>query len=265
MQGCVVQINNVMKKSLRWLIGRAGYEFIRRDDVPFGYDVMWDIKRLSRMWNYTTDIFFDVGANIGQTTARALRELPKARVFAFEPHPHTFASLKKAIGEVENFKPFNLGFGITIGEVDLYEYDISVLNSMIQNAPFAVHYQKDGKRIQVKSTTIDRFCLEQNLPNIDVLKIDTEGFDLVVLEGSKNMLLGQKIKFIYTEFNDIHPKSGTTGGSLSVIDNFLHPYGYRFIASYTDWIDKDGEFFLVCNALFVLPPHARESSTVPPH
>lgn len=260
-----MRINSSIMKSLRWLFGRAGYELIRREYVPFGYNVMWDIKRLSRIWNYTTNIFFDVGANIGQTTARALQELPKARVFAFEPHPLTFASLKKAIGDVENFKPFNLGFGTTIGEVDLYEYDMSVLNSMVQDAPFAVRYQKEGKRIPIQSTTIDRFCLEQNVTNIDVLKIDTEGFDLAVLEGAKNMLLGQKIKFIYTEFNDIHLKGGTTGGSLSVVDKFLHPYGYRFIASYTDWFDHDGEFFLVCNALFVLPPHASESSAVPPH
>ena len=35
---------------------------------------------------------------------------------------------------------------------------------------------------------------------------------------------------------------GTTGGSLAAIDNFLHPFGFRFAASYTDWFDGSEVF-----------------------
>jgi len=36
-------------------------------------------------------------------------------------------------------------------------------------------------------------------------------------------------------------------------DVLLRPYGYRFVASYNDYIGTSGEMFSVSNALFALP------------
>ena len=68
------------------------------------------------------------------------------------------------------------------------------------------------------------------------------------------MLSAGKIRFIYTEFNDMLPKPGTTGGALVPIAQFLAPLGFRFVATYTDFVRTDREMFGVSNALLVVPP-----------
>jgi FkbM family methyltransferase len=157
--------------------------------------------------------------------------------------------------DTKMFKPFNLALGTTVGEVDLFEYEESQLSSLVRNAPYAVHRQSHPKgRLTVPSTTVDQFCVEQDLEQIDILKIDTEGFDFQVLQGARDLLSRRKIIFVYLEFNSIHPQAGITGSALAPIDSLLYPHGYRFVATYTDRVSADNKFFLGSNALFALPP-----------
>jgi len=68
------------------------------------------------------------------------------------------------------------------------------------------------------------------------------------------MLSAGNVRFVYAEFNDMLPKLGTTGGALVPLSEFLAPFGFRFVATYTDYIVTHGEMFTVANALFALPP-----------
>ena len=51
--------------------------------------------------------------------------------------------------------------------------------------------KKQFKTFEVKTDTLDNYCEENNIDNIDILKIDTEGSELEVLEGAKNILKKQ--------------------------------------------------------------------------
>jgi hypothetical protein len=106
----------------------------------------------------------------------------------------------------------------------------------------------------VTGTTLDVFCEENSIGSIDILKIDTEGFDLIVLQGAERMLQNGRIKFIHVEYNDLQPKDGVFGGALVPMDTLLRQYGFRYVASYNDWANLEGEMFFVSNALFALPP-----------
>ena len=138
-------MKSVAKRSIERVLQLAGYR------LPWGTMFSRDIRRISQTWNYRIKTYFDVGANVGQTCLRVIQELPEAHIFAFEPDPSTFLQLKKAVDGVENIEPLNIGFGTTIGEVDFFEYDMSLLNSMVDNAPYAVRYKKKAKRITVES------------------------------------------------------------------------------------------------------------------
>ena len=61
---------------------------------------------------------------------------------------------------------------------------------------------------------MDTFCSENTIDRVDLLKIDTEGFDLIVLQGGISMFKRRAIKFIYVEYNDLQPKEGVVGGAL---------------------------------------------------
>jgi len=126
----------------------------------------------------------------------------------------------------------------------MYTYESSEINSLNPNARFTVRFSyKQSPPITVRWTTIDRFCAEQKIKKIDVLKIDTEGFELEVLKGTEAMLKRRAISFVYFEFNDIQLDENSAGGALVPIDEFLRRYQYRFIASYNDFIVTDGDLF----------------------
>ncbi|MEZ5857223.1 MAG: FkbM family methyltransferase [Hyphomicrobiaceae bacterium] len=243
-------------KVVKHVLARQGFALVRPDH-QFGLDPWADVGKLSRAWSRPITTLFDVGANDGETAIAMLRQFPAATVTSFEPHPATFAELLAEVGDAPRFTAVNAALGADIGEVAMFEYEgVSKINSLTPDAPFAVRFDRKGRQISVKCTTLDTYCAENGVDRIDVLKIDTEGFDHAVLQGSAGMLKRQAIGFISVEFNDLQPKSGTTGGALVPIDQLLRPHGYRFVAAYNDSIATAGEMFAVSNALFALPPNA---------
>ena len=54
-------------------------------------------------------------------------------------------------------------------------------------------FKKMVKIIKVKTNNLDNFCKQKKIKNIDILKIDTEGTELDVLNGSKKILKKTKL------------------------------------------------------------------------
>jgi FkbM family methyltransferase len=243
------QVVNAVKRAL----ARHGLVVFRAAS-KFGLDPWADVNRLANAWNYPITLFLDVGANDGESALTALRQFPKARVISFEPHPVTFSELVIRMRDEPRWGVVNSALGSEPGEVEMFEYDNSRINSLTDNAQYAVRFRQKSRRISVRCTTLDSYCAQNGIEQIDVLKIDTEGFDLRVLQGSSVMLQNHAVKFVYFEFNDLQPSEGTSGGALMPIYALLRPHGFRFVASYNDYIVTDGEMFSVSNALFALPP-----------
>jgi len=244
-----ISLRSFAVRAIKWALHRTG---------RYGHDAFADIKRLSQAWQYSIEIFFDVGANDGHAITRARHDFGSCRIISFEPHPKTFRQLTDNMANIPNVELLNVALGSEVGEKMMFEYDNSKINSLIPDAQYAVRFNKDASRqIRVDGTTIDRFCSDRHIKKIDILKIDTEGYDFEVLKGATSMLAQRAIRFIYFEFNDISPRIGTSGGALMPIDQLISPHGYRFIATYNDSVVPEGELFLVSNALYALPPSRR--------
>jgi hypothetical protein len=56
------------------------------------------------------------------------------------------------------------------------------------------------------------------------------------------------------EFNDMSPRTGSTGSALAPISDFLAQFGVRFVATYPDYIEFGAELHVCANVLFVRPP-----------
>jgi FkbM family methyltransferase len=256
---------SVSNRIIRSLFRYAGFEITRIDNRSAQADSLWldefggkqeallDIKRLSHAWNWDIKVFFDVGANDGATAKAALSHLPGARIFAFEPHPQTFVKLHDNISGSQ-LSLFNFALGDRTGEAELFSYENDKINSLVANAHFAMRFGKKGKPLKIRITTIDEFCKSYSITGIDVLKIDTEGSELAVLRGAAQKLANREIRFVYTEFNDLFEQADRGGGALFPICEYLYPFGFRFVAAYTDCLATEGELFAVHNALFVTPP-----------
>jgi FkbM family methyltransferase len=252
-----MRLRSLIGRPIKWAFARAGYDVFSRAenyDIPYGHDALLDIQRLSQTWHYSIDVLFDVGANDGQTIRRVRDRFGNCRIIAFEPHPKAFLNLTENVKWASNVELVNLALGSEGGDKVMFEYNCSLMNSLLPNAQGAVRWGLEARHIEVHCTTLDSFCSDYDIKWIDVLKIDTEGFDFDVLKGASSMLARQAVKFIYFEFNDISPRGDASGGALAPIDQLIRPHGYRFIATYNDYVVLEGELFLCSNALYALPP-----------
>lgn len=130
-------------------------------------------------------IFIDIGANVGVHTLTAASINSNNEIYSFEPEPENFLELIKNI-EANNFKnilPFKVALGNQISNVMLNVNDgwnkgKHSLKSHITNLK---------RQVAVPVLKLDLF--EESLKNKKILlKIDVEGFEKEVLEGSSTVL-----------------------------------------------------------------------------
>ncbi len=156
-------------------------------------------------------VLLDVGANHG-ACARLLRELaPGARIFAFEPHPATFAALRELMADLPAVTLINQAVGDHPGQLTLYDFRFSDGSTQASLSEAAVAlYSDDIVAHAVDCTTIDDFMARSGIERIRFLKIDTEGHDLAVLHGARNALRDRRIDMIQFEFIPANIATGAT-------------------------------------------------------
>lgn len=151
-------------------------------------------------------VVFDVGANVGNYSSKVLQINPRLTVYAFEPHPQTFAALKKNVRH-SSFVAINVAAGEYAGTADLYDYAVATDGSShasfyqdviesIHCAP-SIHYR-------VTVVTLGEFARANQITNIVLLKIDAEGNELNVLKGIKDFLSAGQVEAIHFEFNEMN-------------------------------------------------------------
>lgn len=171
------------------LAQRAGRKVYRVRDLPWGLDFRSDSARRAPHVGFGT--VFDVGANIGQSTMRFVRWFPDATVWAFEPFEAAFTELQDATRGV-GARCFKLAFGSRPETVTVALSSLSVNNSLRNTT-----LQSSGETVEV--TTLDAFTEAHGVAHVDLLKIDTEGWDLEVLQGAESLLRSGRIGFVQVE------------------------------------------------------------------
>ena len=155
-------------------------------------------------------VVFDVGANVGSYSRKIFQSCPSATVYAFEPHPVTFATLEGSVG-ANGFYPVNAAASDSNGVMELYDYaqnDGSSHASLHRDVIEGLHKQKAVTH-QVNVVALGDFAAKQNIGKIDLLKIDTEGNELKVLLGMKNYIDSGMVDAIHFEFNEMNVSSRT--------------------------------------------------------
>ncbi len=154
----------------------------------------------------------ECGANIGHTTKK-LASLAKF-VYAFEPVPISFRTLKRRVRELNNVEVYNCGLGSGTQQVEInVNYPISGANGILM--------QDQVKYID--KLPIDLFELDNKLAGqkVDTLILDCEGYELEVLKGARKKLRNE-INTVYIELHYI--KGKRTDGELLL---FLSAMGFE--------------------------------------
>jgi FkbM family methyltransferase len=199
---------------------------------------------------------FDIGANKGEYTEEILEIMnKKPKIYIFEPLRAAYSVLGRKFTKNKQVKIFNLGFSDKFGKRIIYfDESASVLASLYQRKAGSMGLPVSlTNRERINLTTIDLFCTENKISHIDLLKIDTEGHELKVLQGAKKMLEKNKVGFIQFEF------AGTMIDSRTFfrdIYSFLNPT-YKIYRILQDGLreikncDERQEIFLVSNFLAI--------------
>jgi len=233
-----------LKKGLE---NASGLKIYRR--LPFGLDQLHDIKYI--LTEFRMETVIDVGANIGQTASRVTKVFPKAKIFCIEPVADTFEKLKNNISS-SNISCHHLAMGAQNGSVEMVIPLDNSNNTMNSFKTPNVKDQKEGfKKETIAVMTLDTFCKEHNIPVINYLKIDTEGFDLEVLKGATTMLTEKKIGFVQVE---VGMNPGNLYHAVFIdLKNYLESFDYYLFGIYEqvqEWIIKK-PILRCCNALFI--------------
>ena len=181
-------------------------------------------------YNNINDIkIIDVGANIGDTINQIIARVSSVSALCIEPSKVFFSLL------IENTKNFK---------------DVEYLNSFISNQD-KTYLKIEEKRGTASSSitessqnSINCFTLDYLVKNnfskfkdINILKIDTDGWDIHVLEGARNVMASTK-PFIFFEFSPTHLCQNVTTNTTKILSLFKF-YGYF------NFILYDGEGFLL--------------------
>lgn len=154
----------------------------------------------------------DIGANIGNYTKMVHQTVSSdTKIYCFEPHPVTYKHLELNLNKT-NSKLFNMAVGNHNGSINIYDYknkDGSTHASLYKDVIEKIHNQEAISH-QIKIITLDDFISENQIEQIDLLKIDTEGNELEVLLGAQKALEDSKIKRIQFEFNEMNIISKST-------------------------------------------------------
>lgn len=171
-------------------------------------------------------LIFDVGANIGEWTQNVQNLHRNNTIFAFEPIPTSFAKLSGKY-ESKSVSCFNVGLGKRSKTQDIYVYDGvagSRLCSFYYRPILEKLLNKKPYIMKVPVVTLDAFCQQHNINHIDYLKIDTEGAELDVLLGARQLLSSHKIDYIQFEYGGAFQDAQTT---LKSVYNLLTSNGYH--------------------------------------
>jgi len=219
-----------------------GYKIIKgnRLDTSF-FDKM---KSFRHFFDTNEPItIFDIGANTGQSVRQYKSVFPRSKIHSFEPLHEPYQQLQKTGAEYSDVICNQMAVANEVGSRDFYKntkYSPSSgflkVNTNSQTVKNKIHPKDRLDEVDtfsketVSMVTLDEYTKSKGIPKIDILKIDTQGFEKEVFEGAKRLLEeGQQsadkgISFILTEiiFDDIYERPS----SFLTVEQALLPHGF---------------------------------------
>lgn len=170
-------------------------------------------------------IIIDVGVNIGHTLLNFARLSPGGKIFGFEPDSVNYQKAERNIGlnDFGNISLIKKGVGSKTATARLYRVneDNAGMNRIL-DCSADLHNEFDFDEIEI--IKLDDFAVENELAQIDLIKIDVEGYELKVLEGAENSLRAYA-PTLFIELDDDNLRD--QGDSAEKVILFLERFGYK--------------------------------------
>ncbi len=178
-------------------------------------------------------IFIDVGSHKGEYISSLRSKFSIDEIFGFEPNPNVYEILEKKFSDPK-IKLFNLGISDKSGIIELnknLDSSSSSINNLNTNSTYykkkylllnIFNLKEVTKKIEINVIRLDEFIKKNKIEKIDLVKIDTEGFEFRVLKSIGDKIKNINIIHFEHHFDDMIIKNY----NLSDIHNYLLNKGF---------------------------------------
>jgi FkbM family methyltransferase len=205
-------------------------------------DAIWE-HRITTAWLAAVkphDVVIDVGANFGYYAALAaqLTDKKHSKVISFEANPHLIPYIEKTLAVnwlKEQSIVENLALADKPGELVLNLLEGYIGSSSVQSVEKLESYMHNKmaievqEKITVSAVTLDDYCKQHSIKQVDLIKMDIEGFEDKAYAGMRGIIKNSPAVTMFVEFTkDAYDKP------RQYYDQMLADFGYVYV------IDDDG-------------------------
>jgi FkbM family methyltransferase len=193
------------------------------------------------------DLVLDIGTNFGTTLLQFAKIIGKnGFVYGFEPDPQNFSICQNNIklNNFSNIKVENLGVGSKEDKLML------IVDSENNRGMNRISIENKGKESYiVKIICLDDWIRSNNINQINLIKIDVEGFELEVLKGAEKTLKSIKpILFIELDDNNLKLQNSSAKELIEYLVQFeyeiMHSENEKMILSTDNF--NNCHFDIIC-------------------
>jgi len=176
---------SILKRSVHKVLNKAGLQLVRNNrHLP---NLRMALQRLHDR-NPKFETVIDIGASDGNWSEDVMEYFPQKKYFLIEAQPLHEASLKKFCSEHTNTS-------YVLAAAGAKEFEIF----FEANDPYggvASYENKGVNSYRVPVTTVDIQVKEKNLKGPFLIKLDTHGFEIPILNGAEETLKNTEVLII---------------------------------------------------------------------
>jgi len=146
-------------------------------------------------------VIFDVGANIGGMALRFAQQVPRGHVYAFEPTDFAFGKLLNNLALNPHLAKRITPVQLFLSEQTKSEHQIHAYASWKVDGSASNAHRLHGGTLKsarsVAAVTLDDYCATNGIDRVDLIKIDTDGHELRVLQGARRTVAKNRPYIIF--------------------------------------------------------------------
>jgi FkbM family methyltransferase len=170
------------------------------------------------------DVVWDVGANMGLYSKKfSAITGSTGKVFAYEPSPTNLQHLNTAVASLANVKVLPLALGKHEGVVVLEQGDdpLGATSRIVDKVD-----RRSERQVEIQLWSGDHLVSSGTVAPPNVIKIDTEGFELDVLLGLRRTLKEKRLRVLCIEMHFGLLKERGLSNAPSDIEKLLGSSGF---------------------------------------
>lgn len=177
-------------------------------------------ERLNHLRNkgFQPRVIYDIGAHGGMWTRQVQKIFCESQFYLFEANEIHKPSLQQIV-----FPSFIAVLGDSNREVIFYSNN-STGDSILREQ--TLHYA-DGRCVEklVQMMTLESIVLENSLPLPDLVKIDVQGAETLIIQGSPEVICNAEVVILETKILEYNKDAPLVYETI----NLMHDLGYRIL------------------------------------